>query len=475
MDMGSSQTGTAVKAGIAYTIGDILIRGIHFLTLPVFSRLMTTAEFGVYNVFVSYESILFVIVGFALHSSLRSADIEFPGRIESYISSITLVYIGNLLLLAGIGICFSAGLSRLLSFDPILIPLLCVYAFSSAVLTLYNEKLALTYAYKKYLAMSFISSISNIGLSILLMLTLFRSDMAMGRIVGVTAAGLAVSIVIMAMQYRQHKPTLYHPFFRFGLKYSFPIIPHGISQVLLSQYDRIMIRNIIGDSAAGQFSLAANLKLVLTIITTAIATAWTTWFYDQARQNEHETIRGKAETILYLFLVLTVCVMMASPELILLLGGPKYSEARIVAVPIICDAFLLFAYNIIIPAEYYQKKTKFIMMGTILAALIDIVLNNTFIPVYGFAAAAYTTLFAYAVYLALHVVISRRVIGFHVIRLRTLGIALAVLTGMAVTALVFLETALIRYTVCAAILAGTLFICTRKGLIPEKWLRRFHS
>ena len=52
---------TAVKAGIGYTVGNILIKGISFMTLPVFSRLLTTEQFGVYNVFVSYEAILYVV------------------------------------------------------------------------------------------------------------------------------------------------------------------------------------------------------------------------------------------------------------------------------------------------------------------------------------------------------------------------------------------------------------------------------
>ena len=42
--------GNALKAGVGYTIGNILVKGINFLTLPLFSRLLTTAEFGVYNI-----------------------------------------------------------------------------------------------------------------------------------------------------------------------------------------------------------------------------------------------------------------------------------------------------------------------------------------------------------------------------------------------------------------------------------------
>ena len=48
----------AVSAGMGYTLGNMLIKGINFLTVPIFSRLMSTDEFCVYNVFLSYDAIL---------------------------------------------------------------------------------------------------------------------------------------------------------------------------------------------------------------------------------------------------------------------------------------------------------------------------------------------------------------------------------------------------------------------------------
>ena len=56
--MSSEKKNAALTAGIGYTVGNILIKGINILTLPIFSRLMTQEEFGVFNVFMSYDAIL---------------------------------------------------------------------------------------------------------------------------------------------------------------------------------------------------------------------------------------------------------------------------------------------------------------------------------------------------------------------------------------------------------------------------------
>ena len=39
------------KAGIGYTIGNVMVKGINFLAIPIFSRLLTTEEMGLYTVF----------------------------------------------------------------------------------------------------------------------------------------------------------------------------------------------------------------------------------------------------------------------------------------------------------------------------------------------------------------------------------------------------------------------------------------
>ena len=194
-----SSKNNALTAGLGYTVGNILIRCISILTLPVFSRLMTTEEFGVFNVFMSYDAVLYVIVGFALHSSIRSANLEFKGRIDEYTSSVSLIYLICAVILSALVLAFGDSIGSLLGFNNVLLYLLIIHSFSSALLNLYNTKISLNYSYKKYLIVALINSVGNVGLSLLLILTVFRNQKDVGRIVGSTAvlAGLAVAILII--------------------------------------------------------------------------------------------------------------------------------------------------------------------------------------------------------------------------------------------------------------------------------------
>jgi O-antigen/teichoic acid export membrane protein len=251
--------------------------------------------------------------------------------------------------------------------------------------------------------------------------------------------------------YRKARPGIHRKYWRFGLKFSLPIVPHGVSQVLLAQFDRIMIRSLVSDAAAGIYSLAGNIRLILTVITASVTEAWSTWFYGQMGKKEHGCIRTRATQLCGLFTILTVGLMAISPEMVLILGGKAYDSAKYVAIPMILDSYILFIYDVIVTGEYYSKKTVYIMLGTMAAAVLNIVLNYVFILQYGFLAAAYTTLFAYVCYLLLHLVISRRLTGFCILPIRWLLVYSVIACGMAAASLLLVNNLLLRWGLCAVV------------------------
>ena len=456
---------SAFAAGIGYTIGNMLIKGIGILTLPLFSRIMTTEEFGVYNVFAAYDAILFVIIGLALHTSVRSANLEFRGKIDDYVSSISLIYIFNLLVFWLLTLLFGDMLSKILGLQTTMLFILVIYSFSSAVLTLYNTWISLNYDYKKYLIISVINTVGNVVVSLVLILTIFRNQRDVGRIVGSTVVLVVLTIYLLVFMFRKAKPRVDIQYWHFGLKYSLPIVPHGVSQVLLAQFDRIMIRNIINASAAGIYSLAGNIKIILTVITASISTAWNTWFFNEMDKQNKSNIRKRAVQLVALFAILAVGLMAISPELIFVLGGKEYDMAKYVAIPMVIDGFILFMYDLIASGEYYKKKTTYIMCGTIVAAVLNVVLNYIYIHKYGFVAAAYTTLISYICYLLMHLFICRKLLGFYILPVKWLVLFGSIVIGAAVVDLFFINNLIARWSICALVVIPMAFVlmCSYQG------------
>lgn len=458
----------ALKAGLGYTIGNFLIKGINFLTLPVFSRILTNSEFGIYNIYLSYDAILSVVIGLAIHSSVRSAHYEFEGETDGYTSSVSLIYIFNAVFLLTIALLLGQYFEPVLGISKLCIILLIPYSFGSALLSLFNERISLNYSYKKYIVISLVSTLLNISLSLILILTLFRGQKDLGRILGSSIAILCVGLFILFSFFKKARPSLSKKYMKFAVKYSIPIVPHGISQVILNQFDRIMISKICDIASVGIYSLAANVKQILTIITNSIASVWLTWFYAEMEGKNFAKIKAYATLLTFAFLILAIGLIAISPELILILGGRDYIQGKYVVIPMIVEAFILFVYAIIVPIEYYVKQTKYVMFGTIISAILNIILNYIFINIYGFYAAAYTTLFSYIIYLIIHIIISKTLFFDYIVSVKNLIVMLEILSVIAVFCTVFSNYFITRYIVCIVIIAILLFILRKEYIKVKK-------
>ena len=360
----------ALKAGLGYTVGNMLVKGLSFLAIPLFARLMTVEDFGIYSTFSSYVMIMTVLAGFTLHTSVRNAKLDYVDLTGSYCSSVTLLVIGNSLLLLALSLVFAAPLARSLSLEqPYLPALIVLESFGMAMLTFYNSVLSVDYKYKEYLVLSLVYAVAGIGGSVLLILTLCRGQGYLGRILGTLIPAVLVGIYVVFRLWRKDRPRISREYWRYGMAISLPTVPHGLSQLLLNQFDRIMIKSIIGSTEAGLYSFAYNVGMIFQVITNSMDTAWAPWFFEKMKAREYPVIRRAASAYVVFVSIGAMALALISPEVILIAGGSKYSA-----------------------------------LGTMLAAGMNILLNAVFIPAFGYVAAAYTTVACYLLYYLLHVV-----------------------------------------------------------------------
>ena len=85
-----------------------------------------------------------------------------------------------------------------------------------------------------------------------------------------------------------------------------------------------------------------------------------------------------------------------------MLAAPQYSEAAWCLVPIAMSVYFYFAYTLIVDVEIYYGANHYIAIASMMATVINIVLNLVFIPICGYIAAGYTTLFSYFVTMIFH-------------------------------------------------------------------------
>ena len=95
---------------------------------------------------------------------------------------------------------------------------------------------------------------------------------------------------------------------------------------------------------------------------------------------------------------LLFCVVGVAPEIIYIMAGTKYLGAIWVVPPVAMSLLFLFYAQLFINIEFNYEEKWLLVGSTVVAAIINIVLNGIFIPVFGYVAAAYTTLASYIIF-----------------------------------------------------------------------------
>lgn len=405
----SNKNNSASKAGIGYTIGNVLIRGLSFLTLPIFTRLMSTADFGLYTTYISYEGLLCIIVGMGLYVSLKAAKVDYQEKIDHYVSVVSCIPLLFSIFLIGILIPFNSLISSLTGFKWIVIVLMVGQAWASSALMMYNARIGLDYAYKSYITVSIISTISNIVLSLVFILLITPNQPFMGRILGTSIPIICIGLVLTIVFFRRSKPSFDKKTITYGLKYSLPLVPHGLSQQVLAHFGKIIIQIKIGNDLAGIYGFAYTITLIPHIIVTSLDAAWGPWFFEKYAENKTDLIKSKTAQYVALFSAVTVCLLCVSPEVVQIMGDVSYAPAKYIVCPALLSVFFIFLYGIPVQIEYYYKKTKYIAIGTMIAALLNLLSCLALVKRFGYEGIVYITVATYVLYFFAHILIAQKI------------------------------------------------------------------
>ena len=86
--MNANNDTKALKSGIWYMLEIFTTKGILFFTIPIFARLMSHDEFGLYSNYESLLRIFSVFVTLNLSASFISARFDFAESFEKYVLSL---------------------------------------------------------------------------------------------------------------------------------------------------------------------------------------------------------------------------------------------------------------------------------------------------------------------------------------------------------------------------------------------------
>lgn len=406
--MSDSINKLATKAGFWYIIGNLLLKGVVFFSLPIFTRILSTSDFGIYNAYMAYEGIIAAIVGLGIYGSIKNAKFDFKYNFEEYISSSLFL---SMCVFATITVLINVlypVIADILGFSRFITNCLLFQSFGASFIQFYGAKLNIEFKYKSYLMISIFNSIGSVLLSVLLILFVFPHERYVGRILGSMIPPVLVLLFVGGYIIKKEKCLYNRNYWKYVKLVSLPLVPHVVSQSILSQFDRIMIRDMIGASEAGIYSYMYTICTITYVICISLDNAWTPWLFYKINEHEEREIKEASSKYVDLFAFITIAFVCVMPEVAKILAASDYWSGLDLLMPLSLANFSIFLYFMPVSLEYYNKKTSLISLGTIAAAITNLVLNYVAIQMFGYKAAAYTTAISYFLLFIFHSIISMR-------------------------------------------------------------------
>lgn len=457
--------GTVAKATTWYLICDFILKGLSFITMPIFTRLMSVGEIGKYTSFASWVSLLSIVVTLNLIPSVILARFDFEDEYDEYVSTIAILGMASSAIFYLACLPFRSTISDFLGFDEYAFHLMFIYLIFCQVPGVLVAKYRAIMEYKKSVAISLTSAIIVTVVSIVC--TVLFEDHLEGRLVGFCIPSTILNIIIFAL-FIFKKSSLKIKYCKYALAICLPLIVHNLAGNVMHTADRIMIERMDSAVSAGYYGVAYSCAMVANMLRNSINSAWEPFVYEQINQENTGAIKKGSYLLLLSFSFLCVGIILFAPEILLIVGGSAYLEAQYVVPPVVIAYMFSMVYSLYAGIEQYYKKQKFFAVVAIICASSNVALNFALIPQFGYVSAAYTTLFCLALECLLHYLNVRRM-GLHHLYDTKFNVALlSFMLVFSFAALALYDYPILRYSVTAlALIGAAIFAGLNKDRLKE--------
>lgn len=390
-----------LKATLWFTFCLAVQKGVAVITTPVFTRLMSTQQYGQYSVFNSWLQIFSIITTLKLTGAVFNKGMsKYKNDRDAYTSTMQTVTLLITIIITGIYLIFRKYINELTGLPTFIMLAMFLELMVDPAVNFWTLRKRYEYQYKVVVirTVSYVVLNAIIGIIVVAM----SEEKGYARILSSVVVSFCFGLMLFVANLANGKKILKKEYAVFAITFNTPLLLHYFSQYVLDQFDRIMIQKMDSVSAAGKYSVAYSAGALLMIITQGINSSLVPWQYKKLEEKKFKSL----DDVLYqTYLIILGTVMLFSafaPEVMKVLAGPKYYQAVYVVPPVALGMLFLHMYTSVANIEFYYSLNKFTMYISMVGAALNVVLNYIFIKMFGYVAAAYTTLVCYIIFAFSH-------------------------------------------------------------------------
>lgn len=384
----------ALKHSKNYFSANIATQALGFISIPIFTRLFTQEDYGIIALFTSYVGIMTIVLSLSSYTAVGRYYYEKTDDFGEFIGT-NIIFTGLILSVTiFIYILFYQQIINLMKL-PNLLPIFLIFVCLFEIIkSIYLQILIPQKKSKEYVIINVINGYLDFAIAVLFVY-LLKENRYLGKIWANILVGFVFTIYFIARLSKYSKLSFKIEYIKYIVSYSFPLIPYFLSGIILAQFDRIMINNIIDAKSTGLYSLGYNIGMLLLIIIGAMQKARDPFIYRYLDNNKYDSLDSLMVKTFSIVLICALGLILFAKEVIIILADKKFYEGLCV-IPFVVIGYIFYEMSSLVGIFIrYTKKTILQSITVLFAGALNIILNKIFIPKYGYIAAAYTTTISY--------------------------------------------------------------------------------
>ena len=384
-----------------------IVEGIFgIIAIRLYTGLISTNDYGVYGLVNNTMMMIYLLtIGWFMFVAIRYVKEQKTEEDKKRFFSNQLLLQGSIV---GIALVFYAIFALILivrfNYDKTLLGIYILFFMGYGITQFYTHLLL-------YMDRRFMNVVLVVGSAVLKPIVVFCLYRLGVPTLYILFLGLgSVDLVMGGIAFFTIKPYRYFDKSMFDIGkfkeffgYGFPLIGLTMTMYTLNMADRYIIRGFYSDHEVGvyipSYSLASAAFLMINYGLTRgfyprLLTAWK----DKKIKNASEILSSGIKNFLFIALPSATGMILVSQEMGHVFIDPKFIDGYPVIGFVAVGMFFLGLTEYINKEWELSGNTKPIFIHSLIAAVINIILNMIFVPKYGFIAAAFTTSLSFILY-----------------------------------------------------------------------------
>ncbi len=401
---GPSHIVTLAKHTFVYGLSGVLLQAVGVVTLPIFARAFSQAEYGKLELGLVLSSVTLTLVDLGFASAAQRSYYDYPETdadarrrvlFTAIVSTTTAAILAAVVLALGREafdrwIFGGAGATGLIAAIAASIPLV-----NGA--TILRETMRLRFRRWSYVTAAVLAAVVSAAVSVTLVVAYDVNIVAV--FIG-AIFGNALGVVYGAWVSRHDIGTRFSvPELKVMLAYGLPLVPAALAMWALTLVDRLILSRLSDLAEVGQYAVANRLSSLLMLGVTAFSLAFGPYIfavYAEDREVE-KAVRVKALTYFVVVLLVGAVGLTLFAREVLMLVAPSFNRAYEAVGPLTSGIVAFGISAVVIAGTSFTRKMKYVPVIAGVAALTNIALNFALIPPFGMVGAAIATAVGFGV------------------------------------------------------------------------------